>query len=69
MIAVGARCGHIDGKARVGSYVVNEEIQAAFDAAAAQGYEDHQTTADFFRGYKLGYLLGVEGSPLPPEYL
>lgn len=62
----GARCGHIDGKARCGAYVLGEELDPSFEAAAinASGKDDRYWWA---RGYREGYRLGAEGEPLPVE--
>ena len=57
----GARCGHIDGKDRAGSYVLGEEIEAAENNSLYFDYTDNLWEA----GYRYGYCLAAEGKPLP----
>jgi hypothetical protein len=66
--AHGARCGHIDGQGRAGSYVIGEEIELAWDATQAQGFSGCfsilKVSRSWERGYQQGYILAAEGSPL-----
>lgn len=66
--AQGARCGHLEGRGRAGSYVIGEEESLSYDAAE---YNVPQETHRYFhawaRGYRYGYTLAAEGSSLPTE--
>ena len=62
----GKRCGHIDGKGRVGQYVIGEEWLHSIEAADAQGYEPEMADA-FASGYREGYKMGAEGTALSIE--
>lgn len=64
----GARCGHIEGKDRVGVYVMGEEIEAANIATEAQGIQYNKGGSAWWHGYCHGYLLAVEGSALEKEH-
>lgn len=66
--AQGARCGYIEGKGRAGSYVLGEEDSLA-RAAAWANTSTARDQAFWAAGYKRGYLLAVEGSTLPDEYV
>lgn len=61
--AQGMRCGHPDGKTRIGQYVAGEEYLIE---GLEQGYgpEGEQQFAD---GYASGYQHGAAGEPLPSE--
>lgn len=64
--AQGARCGHIEGKGRAGSYVIGEEEELAYQAAMNNvPAETHRYLHAWARGYKYGYKLAAEGSALP----
>jgi hypothetical protein len=68
--AQGARCGHIDGKARTGQYVIGEEIAPSWEASENQAIylgvrETHPRIDDWAKGYRYGYRRGAEGSALP----
>jgi hypothetical protein len=66
--AQGARCGHIEGRNRAGSYVIGEEIDLAWEAADNQPLTEYGLKLAWASGYRLGYLLAAEGSPLPDKY-
>lgn len=61
--AQGARCGHIDGKARCGAYVVGEEfaVEVTIDPAWRNRFE----RTCFEGGYCDGYRVGASGEALP----
>jgi hypothetical protein len=64
----GAVHGYNAGYGRAGSYVTGEEITLAWDAVVSHGFEENTSTFWISRawenGYKRGYLLAAEGSPL-----
>lgn len=62
----GARCGHVDGRARASSYVLGEENILA-DEAEANGNVEYlapEERAAWRRGYCYGYRLGAEGEEI-----
>lgn len=64
MFAQGARCGHLEGKDRAGSYVIGEEHDLSWEAACA----NRETTEERERwamGYRYGYRLAASGDALP----
>lgn len=61
----GARCGHIDGKARVGSYVLGEEMGVELDCF--QEWLTREERQAWTWGYQRGYRVGADGEPLDPE--
>jgi hypothetical protein len=65
LYAQGARCGHLEGKGRAGSYVTGEEHNLAWDASHAQGFSDVHETEAWARGYYCGYRLAASGEELP----
>lgn len=69
LIAQGARCGHIDGRARNGAYVIGEEYTVYYDAALnalpAGSHEDD--VADFASGHAAGYRIGADGRELDDD--
>lgn len=67
--AQGARCGHIEGKNRVGQYVLDEEYLPSWEAAENQGLHSSVTVEVWARGYRFGYKLAAEGNPLPGDFL
>lgn len=66
----GARCGHIEGKGRAGSYIIGEEIVLSWEAADNQGVAvlAFGNRDAWTRGYQHGYKLAAEGSPLEEEH-
>ncbi len=64
LFAQGARCGHVEGKGRVGAYVLHEEFEACDVAVKAQGLASVQAESAWGAGYRHGYLLGAEGCAL-----
>jgi hypothetical protein len=71
--AQGARCGHIDGEGRAGSYVLGEEVDLAHEAFANGWTPDPDTCAPdlknaWISGYQRGYRLAAEGELLPERY-
>lgn len=68
--AQGARCGHICGRDRCGSYVLGEEYEVAYDVEYEGNteYRDSAERVAWREGYRRGYCLGAEGEPLPVEY-
>jgi hypothetical protein len=66
--AQGARCGHLEGKDRADSYVLDEEIDLSWQAAENQEISSY-FEARFSSGYRLGYTMAVEGYELPQEYV
>jgi hypothetical protein len=68
--AQGARCGHIEGKERVGLYIVEEEYEMSWDAMEAQGeaLPTKELKNQWAKGYRTGYLLGASGDALPAEF-
>jgi len=69
LYAQGARCGHIDGKARCGVYVLAEEYDAS-DVAAVNARTDYRSERErltWTRGYREGYRLGAAGYALAAE--
>lgn len=66
---MGQRCGHIDGKRRVGQYVIGEACDMAEVAGAAQ--KDCITVkvdiTSFKHGFADGYILGATGDKLVQE--
>lgn len=71
--AQGARCGHIDGQGRVGSYVIGEEVELSKEAFVNGWSPDPDTCPEDIRlawlgGYQLGYRIAAEGELLPVEY-
>lgn len=65
--AQGARCGHIEGRHRAGQYVLGEEIELSWEAADNHNLNNPSRTYYWAHGYRKGYKLAAEGSPLPPE--
>jgi len=66
--AQGARCGHLEGKGRAGSYVTGEEETVSYEAASANvPNEPYRYLVAWAKGYQFGYRLAVEGSGLPSE--
>lgn len=61
--AQGARCGHIEGQGRAGSYVMEEEVELSWQAAENQSLNKPQTM-HWAHGYQYGYRLAAEGAPL-----
>lgn len=68
LFAQGARCGHIDGKRRVGQYVIDEEIEVSWDAAEINT-STFPDANQWSAGYRHGYKLGAEGGALEPELM
>lgn len=62
--AQGARCGHLEGRGRAGSYVLGEEVPLSWDAADAQELESEPLVHLWAQGYRHGYRLAAEGSEL-----
>lgn len=62
--AQGARCGHIEGKERVGLYVIGEELELSNEAAENQGRSGREFLSHWAAGYRYGYMLGVQGETL-----
>lgn len=60
----GRRCGHIEGRGRAGQYVVGEEHLLSIEAADAQELTPAEKD-EWAAGYREGYCLAAEGSPLP----
>ena len=69
LVAQGARCGHVEGKGRVGMYMVDEEFEACDVAVKAQRLASVQAENTWAAGYRHGYLLGAEGSALEMEFV
>lgn len=65
--AQGARCGHIEGKDRAGSYVIGEEFEASEIATQAQCLPTGALDSAWAAGYRHGYTLACEGRPLDLE--
>lgn len=71
--AQGARCGHIDGKAACGVYVLDMECAHSEEAAWANTAErraEWRTTAcveAWKRGYEAGFRVGADGMDLDQE--
>ena len=71
--AQGARCGHIDGRARCGVYVMGEEglyaTTAAIENTLARKREWSSMACieAWARGYRAGYRVGADGMDLDPE--
>lgn len=63
--AQGARCGHLEGKGRAGSYVLDEEYPLAEEAAINNVHTPGANRDAWARGYRIGYRLAAEGKPLP----
>ena len=62
----GARCGHLEGKGRTGSYVIGEEETQAYEAASANVPDQaNRYLIAWAKGYSYGYRLAAEGSELP----
>ena len=66
--AQGARCGHLEGKDRVGVYVLDEEVLASEGIADDQGLPSEEMRLAWRGGYQLGYKLAACGEALPEEY-
>lgn len=62
----GKRCGHIEGRGRAGQYVIGEEWLPSIEAADAQELDLAEKDA-WAAGYRDGYCLAAEGSPLSVE--
>jgi len=69
----GAKSGYSAGKGRAGSYIIGEEIELAWDAVREQCFYESsirptlpelKVSREWENGYKHGYLLAAEGSPL-----
>jgi hypothetical protein len=65
--AQGARCGHIDGRARVGAYVIGEEYAAECAGVLLPHGETPAERVAFERGYAAGYRVGADDEELDPE--
>ncbi len=65
--AQGARCGHLEGKGRAGSYCLGEEVELSWEASEAQDLDHEPTTAAWARGYRHGYRRAAEGSELEQD--
>lgn len=65
--AQGARCGHIDGKERCGSYVLGEEFFDSLGAATIQGFNHDGQTRAWALGYEAGYRVGANGEQLDSD--
>lgn len=63
----GARCGHLEGKDRVGVYTSNEEFEAADIATKAQNLPTSVLDNQWAAGYRHGYMRAAEGSALESE--
>ena len=63
----GARSGYRDGQGRASVYVIGEEVLLSYDAAheAAQAAWTYSNVCAWENGYRYGYRLAAEGSPLP----
>lgn len=63
----GMRCGHIDGKRRVGVYVQDEDLLIADDAASnmRNDYRNRFELSCAAGGYCDGYRIGASGESLP----
>ena len=59
----GARCGHLEGKDRVGQFVMGEEQELSQMAAMVNSAYDLDGL--WACGYRYGYRLGAEGEELP----
>jgi hypothetical protein len=59
----GARCGHLEGQDRAGSFVPGEEQELSQDAAAVNSAYDLDGL--WACGYRYGYRLAAEGEELP----
>lgn len=64
----GARCGHLEGRPRCGVYVHGEEYPLSVEAAKNQKQLDSFQQVSWAAGYRVGYLIGASGEPLPEEY-
>ncbi len=64
--AQGARCGHIEGKGRVGQYVSGEESELSW-AAADENTTSYRAANQWAAGYRHGYVRGASGDPLEAE--
>lgn len=69
--AQGARCGHLEGKGRAGSYVIGEEGPLSYEAADAQTtlFAHADGRERWAAGYRHGYKLAAEGSELEPHFV
>lgn len=66
--AQGARCGHLEGNGRAGSYTKGEETMLSYEAASVNvPNEAYRYLVAWAMGYEYGYRLAVEGSKLPSE--
>lgn len=67
----GMRCGHIDGKARQGQYVIGEDLLIADDAASnmRSDYRNRFELTCAKGGYCDGYRLGASGEILPDHII
>lgn len=63
----GARCGHVEGKGRAGSYIIGEQEEVAAEAAHLHhpDFNDLSRRDAWENGYNYGYKLAAEGSALP----
>lgn len=68
--AQGVRCGHIDGKNRVGFYVTGEEEALSYEAEenGNSEYTLESERESWRNGYCHGYRLGADGELLPLAY-
>lgn len=62
--AQGMRCGHIDGKGRVGVYIMGEEFLVE-RRELRQGLANLAGEDAWADGYYAGYRWGAEGKELP----
>ena len=65
--AQGARCGHLEGKDRVGVYVHGEEFEASEIATQAQNLPTSQLDNMWSAGYRHGYCKAAQGEALEAE--
>lgn len=71
--AQGARCGHIDGRARCGVYTMGEEHLGSLEAAIANTLERRREWSSeacisaWMHGYEAGYRVGADGMELDQE--
>lgn len=71
LIHQGARCGHIDGKSRIGVYIPGEEYDLNYDAAlnARPAGSPEDELQSFATGYAAGYYLGADDLELDDEVI
>lgn len=66
LMCQGMRCGHIDGRSRVGIYVIGEEETIEL-GPASERFSAPSECAAFANGYRAGYRIGADGSELPDD--